>query len=474
MRQLSLPETGTFSAWREASRGLLAEAVPPEDVLWTRGPSQMADMFAGPETPVRHGRFTVPKAFVDVACQVVWHRDPERFARLYALLWRLRDQPRLMSDRGDEKVAKVQAMAKEVGRDTHKMTAFVRFREVSDGGERRKFAAWFEPSHFIMEPITPFFEKRFGDMDWSIFTPDLTAHFINGKTRFAPGQPKPPIPDDATEELWRTYFKSIFNPARLKPKAMQAEMPKKYWKNMPEAQLIPGLIASARTRAQEMADAAPTLPPARAARISRRIVAERETPDDIKGALAACRRCPLWQNATQPVAGEGPLDARIMIVGEAPGDREDLEGRPFVGPAGQLFDKVAKDAGLDRTALFITNAVKHFKFTPRGRRRIHQNPDAHEIQHCKWWLDLERETVKPALIVAMGGTALQSLTGSRKDLLKRRGGIERTGDGTPILVTVHPSYILRLPDAHRADETARFRADLARAAAFTPETSPQE
>ena len=474
MRHVTLPETGTFAAWRDAARGLIAADVPPESVLWTRGQPEVSDLFADAPAAVGKAALTVPKAFLGLAEDVVWHSDPERFARLYALLWRLRTSPGLMADRGDANVAKLQAMAKEVRRDKHKMTAFVRFREIGapDAG-RRRFAAWFEPSHFITEPTAPFFARRFGDMDWTIVTPHLTAIFEASALSFAPGQPKPPLPEDATEDLWRTYFRNIFNPARLMVKAMQAEMPKKYWKNMPEAELIPDLIASAQTRAQQMAEAAPTLAPARAWKITERLMADRDTPPPVgskaeyRAALDGCRRCPLWQDATQAVPGEGPLDAEIMVVGEQPGDREDLEGRPFVGPAGKVFDEALAATGLDRGRLFVTNAVKHFKFTPRGKRRLHQNPNSHEIQHCRWWLDIERELVTPKLIVAMGGTALESLTGDRKGILKRRGGIEETADGTPILVTVHPSYILRLPtDDLRRAETERFRHDLATAAAW--------
>ena len=374
-----------------------------------------------------------------------------------------------MADRADPRIAKLKAMAKEVGRDRHKMTAFVRFREIGEpGANRRRFAAWFEPSHPIVELTAPFFAKRFGDMDWTIVTPDLTAHF-DGTLAFSPGQPKPPLPEDATEELWRTYFRSIFNPARLKVKAMQAEMPRKYWKNMPEAPLIPDLIAQAQSRAQAMADAAPTLPPAHAEPVLARLHSNRqmrmESKDQFLRALDGCRRCPLWRDATRPVPGEGPLDARLMAVGEQPGDSEDLAGRPFVGPAGSVFERSVAAAGLDRDALYVTNAVKHFKFKPRGKRRLHQSPNRDEVEQCRWWLDLERERVRPEMIVAMGGTALESLTGSRAGILKRRGQLEETENGTPLLVTVHPSYILRLPDpAQREDEEARFRDDLRLAA----------
>ncbi|MBL3701116.1 UdgX family uracil-DNA binding protein [Sulfitobacter sp. BDSS02] len=471
MRRVTLPEIGTFEAWRDQARALLAAGVPPKDLLWQRGEGD-ADLFAEPLSPLTGGDITVPRGFVDLARQVVWHSDPERFARLYALLWALKSDRRLLEDRGDARVARLNRLAKEVGRDRHKMTAFVRFREIGDpGANRRRFAAWFEPTHYILEPTAPFFVKRFGDMDWSIFTPDLSAHFLGGDLSLAPPAPRPDLPDDAAEDLWRTYFRNIFNPARVKLKAMQAEMPKKYWRNMPETALIPEMVASAHARARAMAEAAPSLAPKRAEAITERLRSDQAIarPDDtgqsLKAQLAACRRCPLWENATQAVPGEGPADAALMIVGEQPGDHEDLTGRPFVGPAGQLFDQIARRAGLDRSRAYVTNAVKHFKFQPRGKRRIHQATNRGEVSHCRWWLDMERETVRPKLILAMGATALESLTGNRRDLLKRRGGIETLADGTPIFVTVHPSYLLRLPDAERAEAEARFENDLREAVA---------
>lgn len=478
MQRVTLPEVGTFTAWRDAARAALANDIPPEAIVWQRGQGG-ADLF-GEEAPLPQApegaRFTVPKSFLQTLRLALWHRDPERFARAYALLWALQAQPRLFEDRGDPRVAKLNALAKEVGRDKHKMTAFVRFRDIgAPDAPRRRFAAWFEPSHYIMEPTAPFFAKRFGDMDWTIVTPDLTAQFEDGRLSFAPGQPKPPLPEDATEELWGTYFRNIFNPARVKLKAMQAEMPKKYWKNMPEAAHIPEMIAGARARAAEMQAAAPSLPPMRAERITARFAEARgemqaEVPGEVPGegklaeALAGCRRCPLWENATQAVPGEGPLDARLMFVGEQPGDREDLEGRPFVGPAGQVFDRVLQEVGIAREDVYVTNAVKHFKFRPQGRRRLHQAPNNHEIDHCRWWLDLERERVRPELAVALGASALRGLTGSGTGLLKRRGKLETAGEQA-VFVTVHPSYLLRLRDPQqKADEEAAFRADLAEVA----------
>ncbi|XDA97235.1 UdgX family uracil-DNA binding protein [Sulfitobacter sp. LCG007] len=486
MRRIVLPEVGTFEAWRSAARGLMAEGVPAEEVLWQRGAAEAADLFSTAASPPkaidpREGASgTVPAAFLNLARTVIWHRDPQRFALVYALLLAVRRDPRLIADRGDPRVARLEGMAKAVRRDIHKMHAFVRFRETGDpDAPRRRFAAWFEPTHLVVEPATPFFARRFGDMDWSILTPDLGAHFEDGRLRFGPGSARPPLPEDAAEELWRTYFRNIFNPARLKVKAMQAEMPRKYWRNLPEAALIPELVTGARRRAALMLEAAPNPVPARAARIAGRLAAERVKPAPVGDreaflhSLGGCRRCPLWRDATQVVPGEGPSDAPLMIVGEQPGDREDLEGRPFVGPAGALFDRIAAEAGLDRARAYVTNAVKHFKFVPRGKRRVHQSPDRSEIDHCRWWIEQEQEMIRPRLILAMGGTALESLTGSRRDLMKRRGGLEETRDGTPLLVTVHPSYLLRLPDPDRqAQETALFGADLRQAARMVAQLSP--
>ena len=178
--------------------------------------------------------------------------------------------------------------------------------------------------------------------------------------------------------------------------------------------------------------------------------------------MARRTRCPLHASATQAVPGEGPRDAALMIVAEQPGDAEDLAGRCLVGPAGQVFDRIASEAGLDRAAVYVTNAVKHFKFTPRGRRRIHQRPTSAEISHCRWWLEAERAQVAPRLILAMGASAAEALTGSGRNLTARRGQLELLEDGTPLMLTWHPAALLRQPDAaRRAQAEAQFREDLA-------------
>ncbi len=262
--RIALPEIDTFSAWRDVARRLISAEIPPEEILWSRGDSEN-DLFARPLPPLPKSTITVPKSFVSLARLAIWHCDTTRFHQLYALLWALHPDSTLIEDRGDIRISRLNRMAKEVGRDRHKMHAFLRFREIGDpDAPRRRFAAWFEPSHYTLEPALPFFTDRFGDMDWSIFTPDLSAHFEGGTLRLTEGIEKPALPPDATEDLWRVYFRNIFNPARVKLNAMTSEMPKKYWKNMPEAADIPELIATAEARVRAMAEAAPTMAPKRA------------------------------------------------------------------------------------------------------------------------------------------------------------------------------------------------------------------
>jgi uracil-DNA glycosylase family protein len=176
-----------------------------------------------------------------------------------------------------------------------------------------------------------------------------------------------------------------------------------------------------------------------------------------------CTRCELYKYATQAVFGEGPLDASIMFVGEQPGDQEDLAGRPFVGPAGQLFDAALEKAGIDRSTVYVTNAVKHFKFVLRGKRRIHNKPDVGEIEACHWWIDHERELIRPPVTVALGATAARSLIGKTVTISRARETPLKLADGGECWVTVHPSFLLRIPEEERRREERRlFLRDLKR------------
>lgn len=192
----------------------------------------------------------------------------------------------------------------------------------------------------------------------------------------------------------------------------------------------------------------------------------RETLSRVRQDAARCRRCPLWQHATQTVFGEGPARAAMMLVGEQPGDQEDLIGRPFVGPAGRVLDEALEAAGIHRADVYVTNAVKHFKNEPRGKRRLHKKPNEAEIDACRWWLDKERALVRPRLTVALGGSAASALLGGKVSIGRMRGR-PIPAEPTTLWITVHPSYVLRIPDrpARRA-EFARLVNDLAAAGAW--------
>jgi uracil-DNA glycosylase len=185
----------------------------------------------------------------------------------------------------------------------------------------------------------------------------------------------------------------------------------------------------------------------------------------LRAAVDECRRCPLYKNATQGVPGEGQKGSAMMLVGEQPGDKEDLAGKPFVGPAGRVLDRALADAGVARDKAFVTNAVKHFKHEMRGKRRLHKRPNAYEIDRCRWWLERELVIVKPAVIVALGATAARSLFRRPMAIGKNRGRPLRLENGTPAFITVHPSALLRIEDA--ADKERQYRefvADLRNAA----------
>lgn len=313
--------------------------------------------------------------------------------------------------------------------------------------------------------------SRVYGMDWAIVTPDARAIWQDETLSYGPGGTKDEVPDsDIVEDQWRTYYGAIFNPARVKIDAMRAEMPKKYWKNLPEAQDIAPLLAGAEARVERMREAAVSLANPLTEKWRTRVPDELLLDEDVKTlgdvarAIDRCTRCPLYCNATQGVAGEGPEAARIMVVGEQPGDQEDLQGRLFVGPAGQVLNEALEEAGLDRTRLFLTNAVKHFKFEPRGKRRLHQNPTTGEIDICRWWLDKERAFVQPDLIVTLGGSALRGVTGKSASIKSMRGATHELEGGTKLIATIHPSFLLRLPDRERAaEERSVFVADLIRA-----------
>ncbi|MEN8694442.1 MAG: TIGR03915 family putative DNA repair protein [Akkermansiaceae bacterium] len=243
-----------FNDWRKLARGLLAEGISPTDLLWEARAD--GSLFGESFTPQKSTQLVVPKGFIDLARTAAAHRSDEQWSLLYSLLWRLtHGEKHLLSLSTDPELHRIKAMVKHISRDIHKMHAFVRFRKVSEheNSGREQFISWFEPQHRIIRLTSGFFRNRFAGMNWSILTPDECMHWDGQKITFTEGVDQSQAPDeDALDELWRGYYRSIFNPARLKVKAMQSEMPKKYWKNLPEAEIIEELISTSSQRTDQM------------------------------------------------------------------------------------------------------------------------------------------------------------------------------------------------------------------------------
>jgi uracil-DNA glycosylase len=453
-------------AWRREARQLLARDLAPGAVAWEEISSSepalpIFDEVESESSPNR--RFFVPKEFLALAELVALHADPARWALLYRILWRLtHGEPKLLAVFVDQDVARANEMAKSVRHDIHKMRAFVRFREVrlEDGSW---FVAWFEPVHHIIEHNAMFFVDRFASMRWSILTPERCAHWNGAELSFTHGVSKEQSPgEDAVEALWLTYYANIFNLARVKVKAMQSEMPKKYWRNLPETAVIPSLLQEAPQRVDRMLkESGRKLAPEAGEVWTPASVPESESLEEIAAAAKDCTACPLYRRATQTVFGEGPKRAAMMMIGEQPGDHEDLAGKPFVGPAGKMLDQALADVGIDRQQVYVTNTVKHFKWEPRGKRRIHQKPSARDIAACRSWMEAELRLVAPKVLVCLGSTAARAIFGPSFRVTKQRGQVLPSPFAAKTVVTVHPSSLLRQPDEETQErEYALFVSDL--------------
>ncbi len=458
----------TFEAFREAARPLLASSTPPANVFFEdRRRGQVTLSFGDtpasrsfgdtPElrsqaerTRIKPKKVNVPARAVELAKLASFHRDGDRFELLYRVFYRLtHGEPYLLDVASDADTLRLRRMVQSVKHDEHKMHAFVRFRKVDVVGEAEPwFVAWHRPEHPLLRLTAPFFQRRFPSMRWSLLTPQESVHWDMSELHYGPGVPREDAPPpDAFEEMFLTYYKAIFNPARVNLDVMQAMMPKRFWSTMPETAVIGDLARSADTRVQVMKDGGESASSAFIPKTSSLAV--------LKDAIPACRACDLCLHATQPVFGElgtaqkpvgTLLESGLFLVGEQPGDEEDKAGRPFIGPAGKVLDRALEEAGIDRSTTYLTNAVKHFKFEPRGKRRIHQRPAYGEVRACRGWLDAELEIVKPKVIVALGSTAAQSFLGKRFQVSKRRGQIEKTRFCDAWVATWHPSAILRAPD----------------------------
>lgn len=439
-----------FRDWRTYARGLLRSQTAPGEIVWEPADNTQAALSGMFEKDQASGtddgpRPSVPKAFLALGDKAACHRDPLRWTILYRVLWRLTHGERnLLEIDVDDDIRALNLMAKAVARDIHKMHAFVRFRRTQNEDGTEHFIAWHQPDHHILTKAAPFFTRRFGSMHWTILTPEASASWDAGKLSYGPGVPASQAPQgDALEDLWRAYYASVFNPARLKVKMMKSEMPVRHWRTLPEAQLIPALISQAGQRTTAMLDEQP--------QSAARFIPKDQTLEALAEAVRGCQACELFRFATQTVFGEGIATAPLMLVGEQPGDQEDLQGRPFVGPAGQLLDRALRQAGIQREQVYLTNAVKHFKFTREGKRRIHQKPGGTEISACRPWLEAELRAVQPKLIVCLGATASQSVLGRQVRIQQERGVFLPHRSGGEVMITIHPSALLRLPTTEQKE-----------------------
>jgi DNA polymerase len=479
-----------FDEWRATARQLLTARQPPEAIHWSDPghPQLFAPEVAkvsgdnGQElaqAPISSDRnaHRVPPEFIEQAKVVACHRGPERWELLYRLLWRLVHGERsLLQISTDDDVFAFERMRKEVTRDVHKMKAFVRFRLVHendhgneriDGQSAEAYVAWHRPDHRIVRLAAPFFARRFPAMHWTIFTPDESVHWNQSSLQYGPGTPANPLSEDAIEDLWRTYYAAIFNPARTNPTLMKREMPVRHWPTLPEAQIIPDLLVDAKSRTRDMVASREGF----ASDATSYIPHQADLPT-LAVALQQCQACDLACSATQAVAGEGSAAARMVIVGEQPGDEEDRVGRPFVGPAGKLLDSALLEAGIDRQSVYLTNVVKHFKFVARGKQRLHKTPQVREITACRPWLAAELETIRPNVVVCLGSTAAQAMLGRDFRVRAGRGQWFQSSWNSPtsqpprVIATWHPAAILRMQDPERRESLfANLVDDLMLAAA---------
>ena len=463
----------TFAEWREAARELLAFEIAPHAINWMAH-EDGGDLFSGaPPEPASaaaidlahvHPTLHLPRKLMDMLQSAACCRVDGRWAFLYRVIWRWQQGEREVLSAADEDGSRLHAMVKAVHREEHDMHAYIRFRERPEAEGAPRFVAWFEPAHDVLPQVAQHFVSRMGRISWMIATPDASVLW-DGETlhNTGPLMRSAADLDDAGEALWLIYYRSIFNPARLNAKPMQSHIPSRFWKNLPEGTVVPELASNAAAGARRTGQTeavgrrrGTTIPIA-----ANKAEPQREAPST----LDQCRRCELWQHATQAVGGVGPKRARLMLVGEQPGDQEDIAGKPFVGPAGRLLDDALIEAGIDRSQTYVTNVVKHFKWEPRGKRRIHKKPNAREITACRPWLEAEISLVKPKVIVCLGATATQALLGSKFKVTRQRGQFIESTLAPYIMATVHPSSILRAPDDEtRHEEKRKFIEDLKRVA----------
>ena len=445
----------TYEDWHREARSLVVRNVPPADVIWSEKNAHqpvLGELATPPPRDARRAtRIVVPRRFVELARIASRHQSPGRWELLYRILYRIvRGERRLVEDEIDPDARALQSMVTAIRHDAERMKAFVRFRAIGPQGAEH-FVAWHRPDHDVAPLVADHFAKRYPNMQWSIFTPQSSVHWDGRALRYDAGVPATAIPreetDRAAEALWRSYYTAAFNPARANPRKLARDMPARFRSTLPEAPLIPGMLAGAATRADELRRDSGGV-------TARPLVPVTKDLEVLRQAAQGCTGCDLYRHATQTVFGEGPASASVVLLGEQPGDAEDVQGHPFVGPAGALLDQALAAAGIPRPGVYITNAVKHFAWEPRGKRRIHRTPRLSEMRACRPWMEAELAAVAPEWIVCLGGTAARSLLGPQARVNALRGRVLTGHSWAPnIVVTLHPAAVLRA-DGEEAQRAA--------------------
>ncbi|MGK5026840.1 UdgX family uracil-DNA binding protein [Janthinobacterium sp. RB2R34] len=437
----------SFDEWRAAARELIARGVAPASVQWQSLLGD-GDLFAAmaEATDTSAPPLRLPRQLVELLESAACFNVADRWAFLYQVLWRWQQGQHDVISPADPDGARLHGMAKAVRREEHDMHAYVRFRERPQEQGAPRFVAWFEPTHDVLPQVARHFARRMGNISWMIATPTATMMWDGETLHTGPALMRGPADiDDAGEALWLTYYRSIFNPARLNADLLRSHIPSRFWKNLPEGAIVPAMVSGAANGERRTGQTATVGQRSGATMIP--ISPERAQPvRELSTTLDQCRRCELWQSATQAVPGVGPAQAAIMLVGEQPGDQEDLAGLPFVGPAGAVLQRAMQEAGIARDSIYLTNAVKHFKWEPRGKRRLHKTPAQREIAACHDWLEQELASVQPQVVVALGSTALKSILQDGAATMTPLLGTPIQHDGRWVVTVYHPSYVLRAPD----------------------------
>ena len=451
-----------FPQWRQQARLALANGIAPEAIHWQDarqaegglfGCDQELDAEEPAVTTAADSTVRIPASFLQTLRRLAAVSYEDRWNFLYKLLVRVsREGAGLLTDPLDEDAQQVRSWLKELHRDSHKMKAFLRFRQKSDNF----YTARYEPQHFVLQDLQEFFCKRFASMNFVIETPWERLAYIGGEGQHEwTREPWQGIEDDAMDELWLTYYKHTYNPARMNLKATLAEMPKKLWKNMPETKLIPELLAGSAAAVAEMIDKAPLSLPFDPGEV--------KSLAELQQYLQGCRGCALSHGFGNAVPGDGAPAASIMLVGEQPGDKEERQGSVFVGPAGQVLDEALAQCKLKRESLYITNAVKHFRHQNGPTGRIHQRPAQSSVHACRPFLMSELRLVRPQVVVCLGLTALKSFFGSLARLDQPVQSLDFGWGPIAFVASCHPAAILRSDANRRAALQARLHAALAQA-----------